>query len=268
MTPQEPILPSKPGIIYLARNKVNGKCYVGQTTYRLSHRKGGHFVKAKLGSTLAFHQAIQKYGEGAFEFVLLQDCCGRDCLNEAEKWWIRHFDCIAPRGYNLTYGGDVPVVSEETRRKMSEIQKHLATPEKMEALRKAAAEKGPSQRQREVASQMMKARIGDKHPNFGRKLSGWHKQRVSETHKGKKQSEEQIRKRTFHRRGVANPKLQGLIAWNRGMKFPDSGRKGTMTGEENPFYGKKHTPETIAKMSAARTAYHARRKEELARKKT
>jgi hypothetical protein len=77
MTPLDPIVASrrdKPGIIYIAKNKVNGKCYVGQTTKGLNRRRRDHIWDAKNGAKFIFHYAIKKYGEDAFEFYRLLTC--------------------------------------------------------------------------------------------------------------------------------------------------------------------------------------------------
>lgn len=283
MTPSTTNLPSlrdKPGIIYLARNTVNGKCYVGQTQYTLTHRRSGHLSRAKFGSALALHSAIRKYGVEKFHFEVLQNCCGRECLDESEKWWIKEYDCISPNGYNLTYGGGVPEVSDETRKKLSEIQKKRATPERMRAMSLAASAKGYSPERKEKLREFMKGRyVGEDNPCFGRKMTDWQKKRVSETHNGKKKSEESNRKRSEALKGRKNPKLQGHAAWNKGMKKENSreqvreerrmlrasgalspqtswnkGKKcpgigGSKRGKENPFYGKHHSEETKKRYS-------------------
>lgn len=126
MTPSKTIVaprPDKPGIIYLARNKVNGKCYVGQTTQGLEARKTGHIKRLKSGSTSAFHLAIRKHGMDNFVFEILQMCCGRECLDLAEIWWIQTIGCLAPNGYNVHEGGRCRIQPDHVRVKISEANK-------------------------------------------------------------------------------------------------------------------------------------------------
>lgn len=78
--------------------------------------------------------------------------------------------------------------------------------------------------------------------------------------------------------GHANIKLlsevnKGRTPWNKGIKtghIPwNKGKKGWMAGEANPFYGKKHTEETRAKMRGAKNGNWrdgASRKNDLIRK--
>jgi group I intron endonuclease len=120
---------SKPGIIYVARNRVNGKRYVGQTIKGRVHRKCDHAYSARRGSRSVFHAAIRKYGEDGFEFITIQECFDRACLNEAERFWIRALNTVVPNGYNLTYGGEGGEDSEETKKRKSEAFKRWVTPE-------------------------------------------------------------------------------------------------------------------------------------------
>ena len=106
---------SKPGIIYVARNRVNGKLYVGQTVRHLSVRLCDHRRRAEEGSKSAFHQAIRKYGFESFDFAVVQNCTDRGCINAAEVWWIANLGCIYPKGYNLTIGGNYVIPSESVR---------------------------------------------------------------------------------------------------------------------------------------------------------
>lgn len=58
-------------IIYKATNKTTKKEYVGLTKNELSNRKADHKRKAKSGkSTMAFHDAIRKYGFENFEWEI------------------------------------------------------------------------------------------------------------------------------------------------------------------------------------------------------
>ena len=85
------------GIVYLTRNLVNGKIYVG-----LQIRSDKNY----LGSGHALDLAIKKYGRENFErttidtFLLLEDGCAK------EIFWIREKNSKAPNGYNLTNGGE------------------------------------------------------------------------------------------------------------------------------------------------------------------
>ena len=70
---------------------------------------------------------IDKYGEDAFTFDILEDGIISAFLHEREKYWIAKFDTFH-NGYNLTTGGGSSTeVSEETRRKNLDVQKRQDT---------------------------------------------------------------------------------------------------------------------------------------------
>lgn len=102
------------GLIYLAKNLINNKVYIGQTINSLTRRKGSHLLAARmLKDNLYFHQAIRKYGEESFEWKILKEINLetkeelRKALNEAEIFFISLYDSKNPqKGYNLTSGGD------------------------------------------------------------------------------------------------------------------------------------------------------------------
>lgn len=89
------------GIIYKITNKVNGKCYIGQTRYTLEFRWRQHIHKK---DNVYFHQAIHKYGVDNFDKEVLEECDIKD-LDSREIFYIAKFDTFK-NGYNLTVGGD------------------------------------------------------------------------------------------------------------------------------------------------------------------
>ena len=89
------------GIIYKITNKLNGKGYVGKTTRSLEVRFNEH---SKADSYIG--NAIRKYGEENFLREVIEECETPEELNELEIFWIAHFNCKQPNGYNQTDGGD------------------------------------------------------------------------------------------------------------------------------------------------------------------
>jgi group I intron endonuclease len=91
--------------IYLHVNAVNGKGYVGNTSYDMMKRWRRHVSDAKRGSSLCFHQAIIKNGEDSFEhYVLINGLCEQDS-RLAEFYYVMLLGTKYPRGYNRTEGG-------------------------------------------------------------------------------------------------------------------------------------------------------------------
>lgn len=88
-------------IIYKVTNKINNKIYIGQTIRTLEERIKEH--KRKRSSSL--YKAFNKYGIENFEFEIIDRCNTTEELNEKEIYWIKYYDCLIPKGYNLCEGG-------------------------------------------------------------------------------------------------------------------------------------------------------------------
>lgn len=139
------------GYIYLRKNKINGKCYIGQTVNvkrrnndwnNLNIKYGGHTVE----------NARKKYGTDGFTFEILKEC-PNDEMNEWEMYYIKKYNSKAPNGYNATDGGDSTCErteeikmkisiskrgkkhSVETKTKMSVAQKGKSKPKVADALK-------------------------------------------------------------------------------------------------------------------------------------
>jgi group I intron endonuclease len=87
------------GIIYLIKNKINEKCYIGQTTYSLKKRFREHCQSHSL-----IGKALREYGAINFEKLVIKDI-KNEKLNEEEVSFINEYNCIAPNGYNIEKGG-------------------------------------------------------------------------------------------------------------------------------------------------------------------
>jgi group I intron endonuclease len=132
-------------IIYMARNRLNGKVYIGQTVLSLAERKGDHRRKAFIhGSRSHFHAAIRRYGFEVFEWRVLERVLLREALNPSERAWIKKFHSTNPRrGYNNTHGGDTFEFTEETKRKIGNAGRgRKLKPEQIEAARVRMAGSG------------------------------------------------------------------------------------------------------------------------------
>ena len=114
------------GRIYLIRNWVNGKGYVGKTVYSLAHRWSGHKASTKAGVDSLIYRAMRKYGIENFSIVEAIRC-DESLLNDAEKHYIKFYGthCNEGHGYNMTDGGEGALGYEHTSEnllKMSEIK--------------------------------------------------------------------------------------------------------------------------------------------------
>jgi len=95
-------------IVYKATNRINDKCYVGQTTTSLKKRREGHLRDAfdENRERSYFHWALREYGVGNFSWEILCQCSTQEELDAKEQHYINRFNCLDPdHGYNLRQGG-------------------------------------------------------------------------------------------------------------------------------------------------------------------
>lgn len=116
-------------LVYVHRNKINGKMYFGITSRKAKTRwgKDGCYYQ----SSPHFYSAIKKYGWNTFEHNILFEELPEPCAKALEKILIRLFDTTNPSsGYNISEGGDGytgshPKASEATKKRMSEAHKGM-----------------------------------------------------------------------------------------------------------------------------------------------
>lgn len=129
------------GVIYKITNKVNGKLYVGQTKQLIEER-----FKQHIKADTYIGNAIRKHGAENFTIEVIAVCESREELDACEIAKIAEYDCMAPKGYNCTTGGEGGSPCEETV-------------EKLRASANAYYEEHPEARDRISAEQ--KARFSD-----------------------------------------------------------------------------------------------------------
>ena len=151
--------------IYLFINKTNGKKYVGQTITEPDTRFERHKSSANRQSfrgkqMIAY--AICKYGWNGFTRHVLEVCESQEELDAGETYWINHYNCIAPNGYNLQAGGSGGsrgrVISSETRKKISDAG--IGRKMSQEALLKSAIGRTGLKRSEEAKRKMSEAAKG------------------------------------------------------------------------------------------------------------
>lgn len=109
--------------IYIIRNSVNKKCYIGQTIHSIEHRLKKHKEKSKRFKS-ALYSAFDKYGFDKFYTESLKEGgFTREELNKLEIDYIKKYKTLSPNGYNLQGGGGSSSISEETKAKMSKIMR-------------------------------------------------------------------------------------------------------------------------------------------------
>lgn len=111
--------------IYLIKNIINNKSYIGQTIRPVKARFMQH-IKSGRG---LIGRAIKKYGMDNFKFEVLYDCLSVEDLNNKEIEFIKKFNTIAPNGYNLQGGGNSYPKSFNHKFKISEALKGIKVSE-------------------------------------------------------------------------------------------------------------------------------------------
>lgn len=116
--------------VYLLQTPRSAKVYVGYTGQKyVSSRLGKHRQEAKRGTDTHLYRAMRLYGPNSFSWQLLGDFDTKEQATTLEKIWIillRAQD--SEFGYNTTGGGEAPKHSEETKQKISQIQKDNPLP--------------------------------------------------------------------------------------------------------------------------------------------
>lgn len=92
--------------IYIIKNIINNKVYIGKTVFSIERRFKEHIRDSKKKRTehRPLYNAMNKYGVEKFFIELLEECPS-DIANEREIYWITQYNSYKS-GYNATLGGD------------------------------------------------------------------------------------------------------------------------------------------------------------------
>lgn len=161
--------------IYIIRNEINGKVYIGQTV-DYQKRKNSHISHLNRGAH--FNRYLQaawaKYGQAAFSFEVLEEC-NRKMLDGLERSYINKYKSAdEKRGYNLMTGGQAyREFTDEVRQRMSEANKgRVFTEEHKRKISKSQIGKTISREAREKTSRTkIKNRSGCGEKNYNAVMS-------------------------------------------------------------------------------------------------
>lgn len=187
--------------IYKHENKINGKCYIGQT----KNMKWRKYPSCYVYCT-KFFRAINKYGWNNFTHEILKECTEND-VDYWEAYYIQKYNSIE-NGYNLESGGKSnQTVSKETKQKIREANlKRVYRP-----TGKPAWNKGLK------LSDEYRKKLSDIHKGKRKPLSQETKIKIAESNKGKKRSAETKRKLSEAHKGKPSN--------NKGKTFSQEWRK-------------------------------------------
>lgn len=226
-------------VIYKIENNVNGKIYIGLTTKDLSKRIAGHIAENKS----YIQKALNKYGIQSFNVSVIDSAESREILCEKERYWIQHYNCKAPNGYNLTDGGDGLInPSQVVRRAIAKKVSVLMMGNQYRAgiLHSEKTKKQIGKSSKKVWSDLeFRKKMSD--ARKGKVISEEQKQKISKANKGKKRTDAHL----FSERILKYTHSEGYVNSMKGKKRPDLSERNKLNK------GRKTSEETKRKMSMA-----------------
>lgn len=169
----------------------NEKVYIGITKQPVEERwRNGEGYKSQL-----VHRAIEKYGWGNIEHIVLASCLSKKDAEDMEIQLIKDFKSTIPEfGYNVGNGGNcVGTHSEETKRKIAESNRKRVISEETRK-KQSASHKGaimPETAKEKLRTIMLGRVVSDETrakmsaASKGRVLSAETRAKISEARKGK-----------------------------------------------------------------------------------
>lgn len=206
-------------LIYLIKNKLNGKSYIGKTTKNLKQRIKQHIILANSKSRKRYpiHKAIKKYGIESFDIEILLECSNEKELSENEVMFIKEYNTVK-EGYNCTYissGGniikDLPKKRrEEIYKKNAESRKGRITSE--ETKRKISRANKGKIRTKEARENISHSKRKENHPLWKKKRPEDVKEKIRKSNIGKNLGKTRSKKwkdeRSKKYSGEGNPRFK------------------------------------------------------------
>ena len=186
------------GFIYMIKNKLNNKIYIGQTTRNLNKRY--YEYKSAYNKQTFYNQYLlnsyNKYGFDNFEFSIIDTASTMDELNAKEKNYILKYKSYDRNiGYNIELGGNNAIPSEETLNKMSYSHKGIKQTETWIKKRIAPAGSDDAKKYGKVKTEEEKKYLSEHSPKYwlGKKRDEETRKKISETKKKRGVSKKQIK---------------------------------------------------------------------------
>lgn len=187
--------------LYKITNKINGKIYIGQTV-QPQKRWSQHKRHSRKPNQIV-HHAINKYGAENFKFEVIAMCKSWDDANDIETELVSQYQSLVPEGYNVALGGINAPKSEEWKAAWKKWQQSLSEEEwakinkkRSEATYNQIEKNGhPCFGQKRTEEQRAKMSAAQQAKDFEAIYTPEVREKMSESHKGIKQSEELVNKR-------------------------------------------------------------------------
>ena len=169
--------------IYKIVNKVNGKYYVGSSKDIYDRwKEHKQYLIHKYHPNDYLQHAWNKYGEIAFDFIIIEKLTESELKNIEQKYLdkIKENKSIA---YNLRYDAVGGEMSEYSKKKIGD--KNRGKKRTAECRLKMSISRKGRIFTEQTKQKISLSHIGNKNPNFGKKLSNETKSKLSKTNGGK-----------------------------------------------------------------------------------
>lgn len=229
------------GYIYKTTNLVNGKIYVGKKT--------GEFDSNYLGSGRYLNNAINKYGRLNFNVIVIDYAVNLSDLNNKEIFWISFYRSHEFEMYNISKGGDggntfLNLTESDRQARINKIKLHgyFSTLSKSQSKEMHARSVASRKRNAELRGYWFTEETR-RHMSDGQK----NKAPLSEAEKSDmiKRRVETRKRNGYHHSFETIEKIRqanvGRIVSEETRKKLSTAKKGQMSGNSNPFYGKHHS---------------------------
>jgi group I intron endonuclease len=151
--------------IYKITNPKN-KVYIGQSKDII--KRWYYYKTLHCKSQIKLYNSLLKYGVENHVFEIIEECSA-GLLNEREIYWGLQLNSLSNENLNLKLGERNYIISDETRKKRSELmKKRLSNKENHPMFGK----KNPNAKKRMLSDKNpMKGKHGKLHHNFGKQFS-------------------------------------------------------------------------------------------------
>lgn len=89
--------------IYIIRNKINDKVYIGQAINSAFRWSGHKSCARRAKHCIVIDQAMRDLGIDNFWYEVIE---ATEDYDNRERYWIDYYNCMLPNGYNKLNGGD------------------------------------------------------------------------------------------------------------------------------------------------------------------
>ena len=234
--------------IYVIRNLVNGKTYVGQS---IDVEK--RWEQQKKCPNEHLKRAFVKYGFENFSFELLEET---DDLDAREKFWIASYDSTDPsKGYNMSHGGKADFFAGCHHTDASKEKARQSAPdrrgEKNPMYGKNAYDGKTEDKMKEIGARLSKSQSGRK--VYYDVATGKHVKVKPEDATSTMLLVEE-HKELRQKKGVRSEEVRAKMSASAKARGAPVCAFRDKRGEKNPMYGKAHSETSRTKASLTKAS--------------